>query len=81
MGLDTGPAKSDVFTTDIPLPAALVLAPRGAASVSRMRSACDLIVSIPISGEVESLNVATAGSIALFELARRTFEQAQGRRA
>jgi 23S rRNA (guanosine2251-2'-O)-methyltransferase len=81
VGLDTGPQSQIVYTTDIPLPAALVLGSEGRGISKQVRSACDLIVSIPISSAVESLNVATAGSITLFELARRTFEQAQGRRA
>lgn len=32
---------------------------------------CDLVASIPMSGAAESLNVAAAGAIALYELARR----------
>ncbi len=32
---------------------------------------CDLTVSIPMAGAVESLNVATAGAVLTFELARR----------
>ena len=32
---------------------------------------CDVLASIPQTGEVESLNVAMAGTVALYELARR----------
>ena len=32
---------------------------------------CDALASIPQSGEAESLNVAMAGTVALYELARR----------
>ena len=32
---------------------------------------CDVLASIPQSGDIESLNVAMAGTIALYELARR----------
>ncbi len=32
---------------------------------------CDVLASIPQSGEVESLNVAMAGTVALYELSRR----------
>jgi tRNA G18 (ribose-2'-O)-methylase SpoU len=36
-----------------------------------VRKACDLIAAIPMTGKVASLNAATAGSIALFEIMRR----------
>ena len=32
---------------------------------------CDALASIPQSGDVESLNVAMAGTVALYELSRR----------
>jgi tRNA G18 (ribose-2'-O)-methylase SpoU len=32
---------------------------------------CDEVVSIPLAAEVESLNVAAAGAIALYERRRR----------
>lgn len=79
--LDTGPGSQSIFTSDIPLPVALVLGSEGRGVSRQVRTACDLVVAIPISEDVESLNVATAGSIALFELARRTFDQAEQRRA
>ena len=50
---------------------ALVLGSEGRGISRQVRATSDLVISIPISGDVESLNVATAGSIALFELARR----------
>lgn len=69
--LDTGPDSQSIFTSDIPLPVALVLGSEGRGISRQVRAACDLVLTIPISVDVESLNVATAGSIALFELARR----------
>jgi tRNA G18 (ribose-2'-O)-methylase SpoU len=35
-------------------------------------SSCDLLASIPLADAAESLNVAAAGAIALYELTRRT---------
>ena len=69
--LDTGPDSHSIFTSEIPLPVALVLGSEGRGVSRQSRTSSDLVISIPISGGVESLNVATAGSIALFELARR----------
>ena len=77
--LDTGPDSKSIFTAEIPLPVALVLGSEGRGVSRQVRAACDLVVSIPISADVESLNVATAGSIALFELARRMHGGHQGR--
>jgi 23S rRNA (guanosine2251-2'-O)-methyltransferase len=78
-GLDTGPDSQPIYTTEIPLPVALVLGSEGRGISRQVRAACDLIISIPISDQVESLNVATAGSIALFELARRMHGAHAGR--
>nr|MBA3275741.1 23S rRNA (guanosine(2251)-2'-O)-methyltransferase RlmB [Chloroflexia bacterium] len=36
-----------------------------------IRKRCQLVVSLPMRGKVDSLNAATAGSIALFDLLRR----------
>ena len=69
--LDTGPDAHSIFTSEIPLPVALVLGSEGRGVSRQVRAISDLVISIPISSDVESLNVATAGSIALFEIARR----------
>jgi TrmH family RNA methyltransferase len=39
---------------------------------SDLREKCDAIATIPLPGGAESLNVAAAGAIALYELSRRT---------
>jgi RNA methyltransferase, TrmH family len=41
--------------------------------LSAEAAACDELVSIPLRDEAESLNVAVAGAIALYELSRRSF--------
>jgi 23S rRNA (guanosine2251-2'-O)-methyltransferase len=76
--LDTGPDSHSIFTSEIPLPVALVLGSEGRGVSRQARATSDLVISIPISSDVESLNVATAGSIALFELARRIHNASTG---
>ncbi|HYJ12714.1 MAG TPA: 23S rRNA (guanosine(2251)-2'-O)-methyltransferase RlmB [Thermomicrobiales bacterium] len=71
IGLDGGPNSQDLFSTDIPTPAVLVVGSEGPGLTANIRKRCQLIVSLPMRGQVESLNAATAGSIALFDLVRR----------
>jgi 23S rRNA (guanosine2251-2'-O)-methyltransferase len=55
----------------VPTPAALVVGAEGTGLGRRVRSMCDLLVSLPMTGRVASLNAATAGSIVLYDLLRR----------
>jgi 23S rRNA (guanosine2251-2'-O)-methyltransferase len=71
VGLDTGEDSRSIYEAEVPTPVALVLGSEGRGISRQVRSSCDLIVSIPIAQTVESLNVATAGSIVLYDLARR----------
>jgi 23S rRNA (guanosine2251-2'-O)-methyltransferase len=50
---------------------ALVLGAEGSGLSRLVRSRCDVLVSIPQHGPIGSLNVAAAGAVAAFEVARR----------
>jgi 23S rRNA (guanosine2251-2'-O)-methyltransferase len=71
IGLDAGPTARNFYGTEIPLPVALVVGAEGSGISAFLRSQCDLLLSLPMRGRVGSLNAATAGSIALYELMRR----------
>jgi 23S rRNA (guanosine2251-2'-O)-methyltransferase len=71
VGLDGGPGSQDLFATDLPTPVALVVGSEGSGLTPNIRKRCQLVVSLPMRGQVASLNAATAGSIALFDLVRR----------
>lgn len=69
--LDTGNDALDIQQADIPDPIALIIGSEGDGVSPLLRKNADLILSIPMVGPVESLNAATAGSIAVYELLRR----------
>ena len=71
VGLDTGSDSVSITATRLPQPAVLVVGAEGAGIGRLVRARCDLIVAIPISAAIDSLNAATAASIALFELERQ----------
>lgn len=56
---------------DLTLPVTLVLGAEREGLPDEVLADCDAVASIPMPGEAESLNVAAAGAIALYELARR----------
>jgi len=52
-------------------PVVVVLGSEGAGLSRLVRRRCDVVLAIPMAGEVPSLNVAAAGALGLFEVARR----------
>jgi 23S rRNA (guanosine2251-2'-O)-methyltransferase len=70
VGLD---ADGDRSLFDLPVvtdPVALVLGAEGAGLGRLTRERCDVVASIPLRGALSSLNVAAAGALACFEVAR-----------
>ena len=47
-------------------PLALVVGSEGQGMRSLVRDSCDLLLRLPMRGQVESLNAAVAGSVALY---------------
>ena len=70
IGLD---ADADAEYTDVDLtgPVALVVGSEGEGMSPQSREACDLVISIPMHGEIASLNASVSAAVVLYEAVRQ----------
>ena len=66
VGLDVGANIPPLDKTDLNMALGLVMGSEGEGLRRLTRDTCDLLLTLPMRGEVGSLNVATAGAIALY---------------
>ena len=71
VGKLVGEAEQDLYQIDLGGPLAVVMGAEGEGMRRLTREACDLLVSLPMAGAVESLNVSVATGISLFEAVRQ----------
>lgn len=64
-------ATADIYHTDLTGPLALVMGSEGAGIRRLTSELCDYLVSIPMAGQVESLNVSVATGVCLYEINRQ----------
>ncbi len=64
-------APRTLYDSDLKVPLALVLGAEGAGMRQLTRRTCDDLVSIPMRGAVESLNVSVASGVCLYEARRQ----------
>jgi 23S rRNA (guanosine2251-2'-O)-methyltransferase len=64
-------APGTLYQADLKVPLALVLGAEGTGIRQLTRKTCDSLVSIPMLGAVESLNVSVASGICLYEAVRQ----------
>ena len=70
-------AEKTIYDVDLTGPVALVLGAEGEGMRQLTRKTCDQLVSIPMHGAVESLNVSVASGVCLYEALRQR-RQLQG---
>ncbi len=65
-GLDVSPNILPIDRADLNIALGLVLGSEGEGMRRLVRDTCDLLITLPMRGHVESLNVASVGSVALY---------------
>ncbi len=71
-----GAVKDDqaqsIYRTDFNLPACLVIGNEGSGLRPLVKRHCDVLISIPMAGEIDSLNSSVAAAVILFEMLRQS---------
>ncbi|QLQ32169.1 MAG: 23S rRNA (guanosine(2251)-2'-O)-methyltransferase RlmB [Candidatus Thiothrix singaporensis] len=69
-------AKQNLYQADLKGPLALVMGAEGAGIRRLTEERCDFLISIPMQGQVSSLNVSVATGVCLYEALRQRQSQA-----
>ena len=64
-------AQADLYTYDFKTPSAIVMGAEGKGLRRLTEEHCDTLVSIPMAGQVSSLNVSVATGVCLYEVVRQ----------
>ena len=70
IGLD-GNTQSSIYNVNLTGSIAIVVGSEGKGIRPLIKKTCDQLISIPMSGNIESLNVSVATAISLFEIKRQ----------
>ena len=72
IGIEAGCGK-DIYSFDMDTDLAIVIGSEGKGIRQLVKEKCDVCLSIPIKGNISSLNASVAGGIVLFEVLRQRF--------
>ena len=61
-----------LYETDLAVPACLVVGSEGKGIRPLVKKECDVLISIPMAGSLDSLNSSVAAAVILFEAMRQT---------
>ena len=70
--------QNDLWHTDFSGPAALVIGSEGDGMGRLVRECCDFIVSLPMRGQISSLNASNAAAITMYEILRQRMAKSDG---
>jgi 23S rRNA (guanosine2251-2'-O)-methyltransferase len=70
----SGDAARTIYDTKVSRRLALVMGSEGSGMRRLTREACDELVSIPMQGTVESLNISVAAAVCLYEIRRQQLQ-------
>lgn len=69
-GTDSAATKT-IFDTDLKIPLALIIGSEGSGMRANMKSHCDILVRIPMTSSVGSLNASVSAGVFLYEIFRQ----------
>jgi 23S rRNA (guanosine2251-2'-O)-methyltransferase len=70
-GLEGSPEAQRLYAADLTGPLGLVVGSEGQGMARLIRERCDFLLRLPMRGQIESLNAAVAGAVALYEVRRQ----------
>ena len=73
----TPDTKTSLYEFDFNLDAAVIIGSEGKGMRHLVASKCDFCISIPMKGELDSLNASVAGAVVLFEIMRQRMANKQ----
>jgi len=73
-----GEAQDDVYRANLTGPLAIVIGNEGRGLSRLVRESCDFLVSLPMSGRINSLNASVAAGVLLYEAVRQRRSGAPG---
>lgn len=76
-----GDGDCDLYSTDLTGATAIVLGDEGKGISRLVRQRCDGVISIPMFGKINSLNVSVAGAVMMYEAVRRKIEKEKKEKA